>query len=556
MGKLLFGSPIRQRATVLSEFLRGLEELELTGLDVGYMFIDDNVEEESSALLNDFAQKHNNVILKKSAEYSVTDDHEYDTSNQHVWKTVLIKRIIAYKNSIISYARDNGYDYLFFVDSDIIMNPKTIKHLMSRNVDIVSNVFWTQWNIPGKLYPQVWLQDESTYNIRDWERQYTKLEVVQKMDDFFAQMRIPGLYKVGGLGACTLLNRKSIESGVSFDLIDNVSFWGEDRHFCVRARVLGLDLYVDTVYPAYHIYREFYLEGVENYKKNGFDLNHRYHSLPDGAPAKGASPIQSIWMNIRSGLQYYRDRLRRKLGAKRRSIRPEHKLTLSMIVHNEENRYLEEVLTDAIRYVDEVMILDDASTDNTVSLCERVLKDIPHKIVVNSESMFHIEGQLRKKQWDETVKMNPDWILFLDADEVLENRMTEILPHLMNNNDVDLFCFRLYDMWDSDHYRSDSLWNAHTRYMPFMLRYQPKFKYRFNMDNHHCGRMPMNIFHQPYANIDVRVKHYGWMREEDRKAKYDRYMKIDPDARYGNLEQYKSIMDEAPNLVRFEDENT
>ena len=30
--------------------------------------------------------------------------------------------------------------------------------------------------------------------------------------------------------------------------------FGEDRHFCIRAAALGLSLYVDTHYPAYHIY--------------------------------------------------------------------------------------------------------------------------------------------------------------------------------------------------------------------------------------------------------------------------------------------------------------
>ena len=75
--------------------------------------------------------------------------------------------------------------------------------------------------------------------------------------------------------------------------------------------------------------------------------------------------------------------------------------------------------------------------------------------------MFHKEGHLRKLQWEETVKMDLDWILFLDADEILEHRITSVIPYLLDNDSVDLFCFKLYDMWDEIHYRSDSLWNAH-----------------------------------------------------------------------------------------------
>ena len=53
----------------------------------------------------------------------------------------------------------------------------------------------------------------------------------------------------------TIKCNKALKLGVSFSIIDNISFWGEDRHFCIRAEALGLKLYVDTVYPAYHIYR-------------------------------------------------------------------------------------------------------------------------------------------------------------------------------------------------------------------------------------------------------------------------------------------------------------
>ena len=86
-------------------------------------------------------------------------------------------------------------------------------------------------------------------------------------------LKIPGLYEVGGLGACTLISKKALTKDLSFKCIPNISFWGEDRHFCIRAQVYGLKLYVDTVYPAYHIYRESYLSGVNNYLKNGFNPN-------------------------------------------------------------------------------------------------------------------------------------------------------------------------------------------------------------------------------------------------------------------------------------------
>ena len=38
-----------------------------------------------------------------------------------------------------------------------------------------------------------------------------------------------------------------------------------------------------------------------------------------------------------------------------------------------------------------------------------------------SNLCLQTEVELRKKQWSETIKTNPDWILNLDADEILED---------------------------------------------------------------------------------------------------------------------------------------
>jgi hypothetical protein len=61
--------------------------------------------------------------------------------------------------------------------------------------------------------------------------------------------------------------------------------------------------------------------------------------------------------------------------------------------------------------------------------------------------------------------------------------------------------------------------------------------------------MPMNVLELPAATTDLRVKHMGWSRPEERKRKLARYQALDPEARFGSAEQYASILDPAPNLV-------
>lgn len=103
--------------------------------------------------------------------------------------------------------------------------------------------------------PQVWLYDEYSMVHKESPEVLNDTEVNKRYNNFIQQLRKPGIYEVGGLGACTLISKQAIDKGVNFTKIYNSSFWGEDCHFCIRAAALGLKLYVDTNYPAYHIYR-------------------------------------------------------------------------------------------------------------------------------------------------------------------------------------------------------------------------------------------------------------------------------------------------------------
>ncbi len=553
MKRILIASPIKQNHQILKQFLIGLEELNLDELSVEYYFVDDNTDHKSSSILADFVKKHRKVILKKTEQFNLQDNQAYKCNEHtHFWKKSLIERIIIFKNAMIKYAKDENFDYLFLVDSDIVMNPNTINHLISRKVDIVSNIFWTIWKTGGTLSPQVWLQDENASYIRDWDQEMTVQERGQATKNFINKLKVPGLYKVGGLGACTLISKKAIKSGVDFSLIDNVSFWGEDRHFCIRARVLGLGLYVDTVYPAYHIYRKQYLTGVADYKKNGFDPNAFLNQPLKKDRLLNILSQKFNKINLKQKIKLKFKKLKRVLFSRKRVVTDRKHLTLSMTVYNESDRYLEKMLEATKDYVDQYVIIDDASTDNTAEICQKVLHDKPLKLIKNEQRMFTQEYKLRQKQWRETIATNPDWILFLDADEIFESSFAQNVKFLLSNKDIDAYCFKLYDMWDDEHhYRSDELWRNY--YRPFLIRYQPKFHYKFLKTNQHCGRLPVNVRDLNYVDSDFRIKHLGWMKKQDRLKKYKRYQELDPEAKYGNQAQYDSILDKSPNLELFDE---
>lgn len=229
------------------------------------------------------------------------------------------------------------------------------------------------------------------------------------------------------------------------------------------------------------------------------------------------------------------------------------RLTLSMIVKNETGRYLERVLQSAREYITDAVIIDDGSTDGTVALCHELLSGIPHKIVENEESRFHSEWKLRRQQWTETIRTDPDWILFLDADEIFEEDFRTGVRELMEDRSNSVWLFRLYDFWDEEHYREDGLWQAHKIYRPFMLRYEKDVHYTFHETDQHCGRMPANVFELNHRLSRYRLRHYGWAKESDRADKFRRYMELDPTGKYGSLPQYLSILDQNPRLIQWEE---
>ena len=228
-----------------------------------------------------------------------------------------------------------------------------------------------------------------------------------------------------------------------------------------------------------------------------------------------------------------------------------NKLTLSMLVRNEGNKFLKEVLEHAAKYIDSAVILDDASEDDTVEICKSTLKNIPLTIVTNKEPGFNNEILLRKQLWQMIIDTNLDWILSIDADEIFEDKMIEGKSLLMDQPDSDFYCFRLYDMWDEFHYREDKHWQAHNYYRPFLIRYQPNFDYIWDETPLHCGRLPMNIFSLKGCICDVRLKHFGWVTKQIREEKYKRYLKLDPDGKYGDMKQYQSILDENAQLIQW-----
>jgi len=244
--KILITAPVRQNTEIFKEYLKSLQNLEKPdNTQVDRFFILHNSPE-----LIPLIKAHPEPC--QYAEYYTDSEYKSD-GNRHIWTTKLVGEIIQMKNAIAKYALDNGYDYIFFVDTDLILHPKTLVQLLSTGKEIVAEIFWTKWDKDGNPLPNCWMYDS-----------YDGFS-----SNHIAQWQIPGTYQVGQTGACILLHRSVFERGVCYDDIYNLGFDGEDRFFCVRAAVAGFKIWIDTHYPAIHLYRQ---EEYEKYiAKGGYE---------------------------------------------------------------------------------------------------------------------------------------------------------------------------------------------------------------------------------------------------------------------------------------------
>lgn len=153
----------------------------------------------------------------------------YDIAKRHNTDQVGLKR-----NLCLSYADERGYDAVFFIDADVLINTKIalqVKALSCGN-DIVL--------VP---YEHI-LTKESTIGIFSGDNQI----VYVKHDAIAPQDRILG----GGAG-CTLISKRCF--GIKFQNLDSGKYYGEDIGFFINCLPCGIKI-AATKSSALHIYEK------------------------------------------------------------------------------------------------------------------------------------------------------------------------------------------------------------------------------------------------------------------------------------------------------------
>ena len=148
-----------------------------------------------------------------------------------------IEKIVNGRNYVRDYALKNGYDFVLFVDSDVILPKNALVFLFDTKADIVSGVYLNAFNLGGKtVIAPVLLKD-----LGEGNAQLFTYEGV-----------FPGaVLDIGAAGlGCTFVSRKVLEA-VSFRKWNSDS-GGEDMAFYNDARAKGFKAVANTYVKCIH----------------------------------------------------------------------------------------------------------------------------------------------------------------------------------------------------------------------------------------------------------------------------------------------------------------
>lgn len=197
------------------------------------------------------------------------------------------------------------------------------------------------------------------------------------------------------------------------------------------------------------------------------------------------------------------------------------RLVTALLVKDERDRYLERVLQRCLEFSDQVLVLDDGSTDGSPDLA----RELGCEVRIRDETgMWGREAPARAELWTWGAEAADDgWLLICDADQILHG---DVRP-LCWTTQYTAWAFPLFDIWnDERYYRADGFWQGYKiprpwLFKPSTLREPSQWPDR----GLHTGHCPLNFpLFCGIAPETVYWSHLGWLNSIHRQQKYERYM--------------------------------
>jgi glycosyltransferase involved in cell wall biosynthesis len=172
--------------------------------------------------------------------------------------------------------------------------------------------------------------------------------------------------------------------------------------------------------------------------------------------------------------------------------------------------------------VDEIVVVDNGSTDGTLEILQRHPKVVA---IVRTEAFD--EGRDKILGYKLARERHPDWVLWLDVDEIFEDRLTrKRLDKMMKSRLITRYFFRRFHFHRDYHHfeaRLDKL--IHTSYPDRVLWKEQRGAYFKNLRIH--NGLIQGITGLAWVS-NIRIKHLGGVDREYLSRKTSVYLAVDP----------------------------
>ena len=193
----------------------------------------------------------------------------------------------------------------------------------------------------------------------------------------------------------------------------------------------------------------------------------------------------------------------------------------AIVARNEADRYLDSVLSHLRPLCDEILLLDDQSTDGTAELgrshgCQvKVRQGAP---------LWGQESTARQDLWRWGAEVAEDgWLLICDADQELV-APAPVWQTLCTSWVCSAWAFPLYDTWDTPTtHRTDGYWAAYRHKRPWLFRPSRSGPQVWSDRGVHPGHAPQADWIVGRAPESVWWRHRGYERRADRAVKLAQY---------------------------------
>ena len=199
-----------------------------------------------------------------------------------------------------------------------------------------------------------------------------------------------------------------------------------------------------------------------------------------------------------------------------------------------EARFIEQSIKSVVDLCSEIIILDDNSTDNTIEICSGFDKVTD---IIKQKDLPLDETRDRNYLFEKARKLDPDFILSIDGDEIFMPNASEILFEELSTiyPNSSVFEFQFLTLWDDvNTIRTDGIFGYYWQKRLLRMKNQPLsvlFVEHDNPGNLHCGSIPpSSVGFDNSAKSSVKIFHLASLDDEVRKRKYEYYTKTDPDS--------------------------